>query len=251
MKPASTTTLEVINETATATWAEAKKLVSQVRAGARAWLELGQVLEELRAEFFAERAGAGRPSDWAKANVKRIAPHDAAQLSAPSEKGWQAKVREELGISDDTARRYMEKADYVRRMYSLKEGQNVEYRAVKNGDVIIIEATPERIAQAEKALGDLVAGVKAPGAAWAGVLGEGQRVDGYGAGSKKRDTTDYLGIWVKASRALRNIGPLWHKVILPGARQRAVDELSLALAMLPAEVRESVVAAAEAEAARR
>ena len=95
----ATTSLQIVDAPAHATWAEARKLVEKVRTGARAWLELGEVLEALRTEFFNEGHGGDRRS---KA-FQNQAPHGAAL-----EKGWQAKVREELGISDDTARRYIQ-----------------------------------------------------------------------------------------------------------------------------------------------
>ena len=91
---APSTFIEIVNESGpgASTWAVAKRLVAQVRAGGRAWLELGEVLQELRTEYFAQTVGLRRGNS--------PSPHDAAT----GEKGWQAKVREELGISDDTAR---------------------------------------------------------------------------------------------------------------------------------------------------
>jgi hypothetical protein len=70
------------------------------------------------------RPGAGRPSDWEKANRKNNqAPHGAALDSTVSEKGWQAKVREELGISDDTARRWMLDGQRYRQMRLICAGK--------------------------------------------------------------------------------------------------------------------------------
>lgn len=122
----ATTSLQLVDASAPTTWAEARKLVAQVRAGARAWLQLGQVLEELRSEFFAQGDnhgfGRGRP---------KASPHDAAKLSG-DERGWQAKVREELGISDDTARRWMLDAQRYQQLLQISgggvhqvDGQNV------------------------------------------------------------------------------------------------------------------------------
>lgn len=105
----SSVSLQVVDSPPPATWAEAKKLVTQVRTGARAWLQLGEVLEELRSTYFAQTAGLRRGNS--------PSPHDAA-----TEKGWQAKVREELGISDDTARRWMADAQRYQQLLQITSG---------------------------------------------------------------------------------------------------------------------------------
>lgn len=100
----------IVESAPAATWAEARKLVEKVRTGARAWLELGEVLEQLRAEFL--RQGSGRRTDL------QPTPHDAAKV----EQGWQAKVRHELGISDDTARRWMLDGQRHRQLLQIADG---------------------------------------------------------------------------------------------------------------------------------
>jgi len=151
----STSTLQIVNETAPATWADAKKLVAQVRAGARAWLELGQVLEELRAEYFADP----------KANLRRgnsPTPHDAA----PGEKGWQAKVRQELGISDDTARRWMLDAQRHQQILSIADGSVEQI----DGQKITVEVRNRAV----EALAALQADPSVrPARQWAGLWGAG------------------------------------------------------------------------------
>jgi hypothetical protein len=155
MKSTSTSALQIVDETAPASWATAKKLVAQVRAGARAWLELGQVLEELRTEYFADP----------RANLRRgnsPTPHDAA----PGEKGWQAKVREELGISDDTARRWMLDAQRHQQILSIADGSVTQIDGQK--------ITDEVRARAEEALAALQTDPSVrPARQWAGLWGAG------------------------------------------------------------------------------
>jgi hypothetical protein len=117
--------LQIVTEAApaAATWAEAKRLVAEIRAGGRAWLELGEVLEVLRTEFFAQGAGGGGDRKSFAANVKITSPHGAVKWSPADERGWQAKVREELGISDDTARRWMLDGHRYRQMRLICAGR--------------------------------------------------------------------------------------------------------------------------------
>lgn len=154
------TNLQILPAPVPASWAEAKRLVEKIRSGARAWLQLGEVLEALRTQFFAERAGAGRPSDWEKANVKRIAPHDAAQI--PSDRGWQAKVREELGISDDTARRWMLDARRYGQLLQITDGTVTEVE----GHKVTAKARDAAKAALDEMAGDPTV---RPARKWAGV----------------------------------------------------------------------------------
>jgi len=171
MKSASSSTaLEVVegidNEYAPASWAAAKKLVAQVRAGARAWLELGQVLESLRAEFFSQGSGGGGDRKSFAANVKITSPHGAAKCSPNDERGWQAKVREELGISDDTARRWMLDAQRHQQILAIVDGSIQQIDGQK--------VTAEVRARAEEALAALQADPSVrPARQWAGLWGAG------------------------------------------------------------------------------
>jgi hypothetical protein len=127
---APSTFIEIVNESGpgASTWAVAKRLVAQVRAGGRAWLELGEVLQELRTEYFAQTVGLRRGNS--------PSPHDAAT----GEKGWQAKVREELGISDDTARRWMLDGQRYRQMRLICAGKVDEVDGHLITDVVRQEA---------------------------------------------------------------------------------------------------------------
>jgi len=167
-----------------ASWDTARHLVSQVRAGARAWLQLGVVLEALRQEFF--RAGSGRRTDL------QPPPHGAAKV----EKGWQAKVREELGISDDTARRWMLDA----RRYQ-------ELRLITAGEVAVVEdrrVTSEVRERAQEALAALEADPSArPARLWAGLWGAATTK------GKQRAAVDHARNIARGLTALQTSLPYW------------------------------------------
>lgn len=151
--------LQIVDAPAPATWAEARKLVAQVRSGARAWLQLGEVLEELRSQYFDE----GRTAGLKRGTVQPArAPHDAAH----GEPGWQAKVREELGISDDTARRWMLDGQRYRQLLQITDG------AVKEVDGK--KVTAEVVENAKAALAEIAEDPSSrPARKWAGVWGAG------------------------------------------------------------------------------
>lgn len=183
----SAAALEVVAEPSPATWAEARKLVEKVRTGARAWLELGAVLSELRMEFF--RAGSGRRTDL------EPSPHDAAKV----EKGWQVKVREELGISDDTARRWMLDA---RRYTQLRQITGGQLRQIE-GQTITSEVR-ER-AQEALAVIELDPSVR-PARAWAGLWGAGATK------GKQRAAVDHARNIARGLTALQTSLPHWNEL---------------------------------------
>lgn len=179
----STSHLSVV-EASPATWGDARKLVEKVRAGARAWLELGEVLEALRTEFLSK---GGRPKN---------SPHGAA---SSDEKGWQAKVREELGISDDTARRWM-----------LDAQRHSQLLRITSGEVQQIEGqrvTDEVRERAQSALESLQADPSArPARLWAGVWG------GAATKGKQRAAVDHARNIARGLTALQTSLPYWSKL---------------------------------------
>jgi hypothetical protein len=119
------------------------------------------VLAQLRAEYFAPHrlvaAGPGRGKQ---------SPHGAATVSEQEEKGWQAKVREELGISDDTARRWMLDSQRYSQMLAISSG------AVDQVDGQKI--TTEVKERTQEALGAIQLDPTArPARLWAGLWGAG------------------------------------------------------------------------------
>lgn len=178
--------LHLFEAQAPATWAHARKLVDQVRSGARAWLELGEVLEELRTEFF--RVGSGRRTDL------QPSPHGAAKVA--DERGWQAKVREELGISDDTARRWMLDGQRYRQLLAITSG-----RADQVEDRRVTAAVRERAAEA-------LATIEAdpsirPARLWAGLWGADATK------GKQRAAVDHAKNIARGLTALQTSLPHW------------------------------------------
>jgi hypothetical protein len=185
----SSSTLSVV-EASPATWGDARKLVEKVRAGARAWLELGEVLEALREQYLGEGHGGDRRSKTARDQ----APHGAAL-----EKGWQAKVREELGISDDTARRWMLDAKRHDQLIRITDGtvQQVDGQRV----------TDEVRERAQSALSALEADPSArPARLWAGLWG------GAATKGKQRAAVDHARNIARGLTALQTSLPHWQTI---------------------------------------
>ncbi len=177
--------LQIVDAPPAATWSEARKLVEKVRAGARAWLELGEVLEELRAEFLSK---GGRPKN---------SPHDAASFQ--DERGWQAKVREELGISDDTARRWMLDGQRYRQLIQIANGQ---VRQIDGQSV-----TAEVRENAKEALAEIQDDPSVrPARKWAGIWGAGATK------GKHRAAIDHARNIARALTALETSLPHWAKL---------------------------------------
>lgn len=137
----------------------ARSLVEAVRTGARAWLELGEVLEKLHEQFF--KVGSGRRTDL------QPSPHGAAKVSElASDRGWQAKVREELGISDDTARRWILDARRYRQLLQITSG---DLREIEGNKITAAVRKEAEIVLTEIAADPTVR----PARKWAGLWGAG------------------------------------------------------------------------------
>ena len=153
-------------------WDQAKRYAGEIRGGAEAIVKLGLELVALRMEFL---SAGGRP--------KKNSPHDAASFGNSGEsghlryieKGWQAKVREELGISDDTARRWIERALVIIEFKKLQSGQPVEYTPKGKKGKRVLEPTPDVLERVEEALDKIVTGTVPAPRAFAGIVGEGMR----------------------------------------------------------------------------
>ncbi len=190
----SKSALEIVSESApAATWDHARELFGRVLPTVGDWLELGAVLTALREQFFAQ-GGSGRFGS----------PHAAANR-APDVSGWQAKVREELDISDDTARRYLEKAHYVALLDNARRLKPVTY--LRDGEPITVKPTPEMAKLAAGALNEVLAGTQKPAFAWAGVCGEGLRVAK--TGKKERAAINHGRNIARALTALQRSLPRW------------------------------------------
>jgi len=151
-------------------WERARALCREVRRGAEAIVQLGRELLALRRQWFSV---GGRPPG-------KNSPQGAASFSSDSKTstyearrkiaGWQQKVREELGISDDTARRIMERAQAIISLRRLQNGELIEYQA-PDGKAVI-EPTPEARENAAKILEEVEAGTVSASRALAGLVGE-------------------------------------------------------------------------------
>lgn len=198
-------------------WGRARTLWASAQRGAEDLIELAAVLIELRREFFAP--GTNSPTSWHKASSEagRGRSTEKPTLFTPSEKGWQQVVRDELGISHQTALRMMERGAAVQRLKAIAEGEDVSYQDGR-GVVRVVEATPEAIEMAKEILPATLAGAVAAPRAWAGVCGEGTRRE---AGAR-RAAPDYCAVMVRALRSLRNASETAWSHLTP--RERAEVE---------------------------
>jgi len=169
-------------------WARARKYAEQIRGGAEAIVGLGLELAGLRKHWFAQ-GGSGRfGSPHPAANrEKNTSPQGAAKCSHGAVKGWQERVREELGISDDTARRWIERAETIVLVSRLQAGQAVSYWD-NRGEQKTIEPSAEISERAGETLEQIVTGAVAAPRAWAGLVGEGSRRAAQGGSAGKAPT---------------------------------------------------------------
>lgn len=157
-------------------WFRAREYADKVRESCVAIIQLGVELHALRERFYAQGKGGGGDQ---RSGRNITSPHGCGEViqevhPAELRRGWQAKVQEELGISDDTARRIMDRARYVGMIKALAEGDDVEYTDSKK-QVREVQANEERKQLASAALDEIVAGTASPQRAWAGVVGETTR----------------------------------------------------------------------------
>lgn len=183
---ANSTTIELLDSR----WDRARLLLND---GKRTAEEFAAEIERLRESFYNEGRGGDRRS-------KNQTPHVAAFDPAP---GFQAAVRRELGISDDTARRILDRVRYTRMLASAAAGEEVKYltgTGAKKHEASFLPSE-EAMTKARDLLADVVAGDVKPSAAWAGVVGETRRVAA--TGKKERAATDHAE---NLRRALRAFG---------------------------------------------
>lgn len=191
-------------------WDKARELAGRIRGGAEAIVELGLELVALKRQFYSV---GGRPS--------KNSPQGAASLSKglsdyeirQAQQGWQAAVRDQLGISDDTARRWMERAVVITQFQQLKAGQAIEYRPTgkRNEPPRLLEPTPEVLDRIDEALDNIVTGAVAAPRAFAGVIGESMRRTKQG-GAAKKAPTDHAANIRAALTKLETSLPHWRRL---------------------------------------
>jgi hypothetical protein len=191
-------------------WDRARELCGKVRQSIGDIVALGLELKGLRDQWFAQggdtRFGHGSPHPAANRDDRPT--HGQVR-------GWQARVQEELGISDDTARRLIDKARYCSMLKTLSEGEAIEYRDTTQ-EIKQIHPTEETKARAEAALDDVASGAVAAPRAFAGVVGESHRRNKSG-GAANRAEVDHAQNLKDGLRKLKNSLRHWRK-LEPGQR---------------------------------
>ena len=198
-------------------WEEAKRLAGQIKTGVESVIKLGRQLAALRNQYFAQGAR----------NELRNTP------VMKCEKGWQAKVHDELGIRHMTALRIIERATYIDMLRCMASGEGVEYMDSRR-QLTQIEATPNMMELATESLFDVESGTVNPKRAWAGVVGEGKRREH--GGGLNRSPVNFAKVIDKAICSLSAALKHWREL---EPEQRAVLEnkwRKQVLAKLPDEL---------------
>jgi hypothetical protein len=154
----------------TPSWDRARSLCADLRKTVENVIALGLEITALRREFF--REGQGKGGGRYASKLPRLSRENDLQFC---QRGWQATVQEELGISHVTALEVMKRARYCCMIRDLAIGESVKYLDSKK-EIRDVEPTPEMSEMAKVALDDVAAGHASPARAWAGITGEGTRV---------------------------------------------------------------------------
>lgn len=197
-----------------ASWDRARDMGRKVGTGIESIVRLAKELEGLRKQFWfsggATRFGSGRgfPSREKGQEERPLITHQQTM-------GWQAKVREELGITHKTAAKIMERGFTIHMMLQLKAGKPVRYLDSHRHEQTM-ESTPELQERVTDALADVAYGTVAAPRAWAGLVGEATRRWKQG-GSAHRAAVDHYANIKGALTALGNSLRHW-KALEPGQR---------------------------------
>jgi hypothetical protein len=158
-----------------------------------------------------------------------------------SEKGWVQTVEQELGISNQTAYRLMEKAIFLRNLHVLSEGRPIKYLN-SVGVEAVVEPTGDRPELARRAIESVIAGESNAHRALVGVIGESDRRASQG---KQRKDPDYADLGVRSAKTLRNAFLNWDQF---GDEQRRaiVQTVADIVGMLPRDAHQAILTGVEA-----
>lgn len=184
-----------------ASWERARILAGNAKANI---LELGAVLRALHDTWY--RTNQGTRTD--------LHPVPAAHIK----QGWREKVREELGISDDTALRIMEQGRYATMLQEISAGRAISYRPHKADAPVVVHPTPKRQEMATALLNRVLIGDIKASAGWSGLIGETTRADMMDG---KKMPTDHANNLLTAIKKLKTSLAHWSK--LTAAQRCAVE----------------------------
>lgn len=229
----------------TPSWDRARGYCAPIRQSADAIVRLGMELTALHVQWFNQGGDSrfvkgvnelsGRKADdLRKGGFTKVAPRPSVTVSLtpltnrserPSH-GWQAKVKEELGISHVTALNIMSRALAIIGIRRLALGVAVEWDDSRTKKPKILEPTPEVSEKAREFLSAIESGGVSPTRAWAGIVGEGmrrQKNGGIGAKAPTDHARNLTVALVKLQTSLRfwkrldpeeraDIETLWQRV---------------------------------------
>lgn len=191
-----------------ASWDRARCLAQDITKGAKAIVELGQVLAALKEQWFEQGIGGGGNTRLALQD-RGVPKCEKGRLvvSNMEMRGWQRRVEEELDISYKTADRYIEKAQYTCMMRDLIAGEAIQYVDSKK-NVKVVEPTPELQELAASKVREVILGTVNAKRAWAGLIGEGTR-RGRQDGDAKRAPVDHRANLLAAMTKLNTSLPFY------------------------------------------
>lgn len=128
------------------------------------------------------------------------------------ETGFCAKLKSELGLQPEQAKRLEERADYVRRLRLAAAGQPVPYitGTGRAKEAKTFKPDDQAALMARSALEAVMAGDVPPSRAWAGLVGEGKRVAE--SGKKERAAVDHAMNISNAIAKLKTSLPHWREI---------------------------------------
>lgn len=183
-------------------WERAREYCQNIKKSVEDIVLLGRELLALKMQWFDV---GGRPEKNSGHPVPSFPSNDPAR-------GWQKRVRDELGISRKTAERIIERAETITMIGRLKEGNPVRYWLNgKKGEERVIEPTPEVIAMADEALTQIEVGTISAPRAWAGLVGESSR-RGQQGGVSHRAPVDHGKNIMRAIAMLKNSIRHWKRL---------------------------------------
>lgn len=213
-------------------WDKARRLLAE---GRRVAVEFAAEIERLKSAH-SKGYGGDRRSSSQVVNLK-------------SGEGFVVQLREQLGLHPEQARRLLADVDYQRRIEALTGMEPGEVIAVpgkgREARPVELAVTPRMIELAREAREAWGApGCPKASRQWAGIAGEGMRVDVEGGGNPDRQPPDDLGLWVKAVKTIQRCGRGWDRYFDSLDKARAIAELGDALKSLPEHVLDAVIEAA-------
>lgn len=183
-------------------WEKARRLLAE---GRRVAAEFAREIERLREVYLDE----GKRRSLQNLKKGDLPKFTNVNFGDTNDLGFVAQLREQLGLHPEQARRLLAEVDYQRRIEAVAEmepGSWIEAPGKGRGaEPVEIEITPRMIELAREALEARGApGCPKASRQWAGIAGEGYRVDSRQEGATERAPTNHFVNIAAAIAKLKN-----------------------------------------------